>query len=60
MNEKQLIDELLDIPEENQTMEFKRLAGEKVVKKIIQTIVAFTNTDGGRIIIGIDDNSSRF
>ena len=55
MNEKQLIDELLDIPEENQTMEFKRLAGEKVVKKIIQTIVAFTNTDGGRIIIGIDD-----
>ena len=56
MSEDQIfIDTLLQIPEETQTIEFKRLAGDKVVKKIIETIVAFTNTEGGNIIIGIDD-----
>ncbi len=46
---------LLDIPEETQNIEFKELAGDKVVAKIIETIVAMANTDGGQIVIGIDD-----
>lgn len=50
-----LIKKILDIPEETQTIEFKRLDGEKLVTKVIQTIVAMTNTDGGIIFFGIDD-----
>ena len=46
---------ILNIPEETQTIEFKRLAGDKVVRKILQTIVAMANTDGGTIILGVDD-----
>ncbi len=49
------IEKILNIPEETQTIEFKRLSGSKVVKKIIQTIVAMANTDGGTIILGIED-----
>jgi len=49
------IEKILNIPEETQTIEFKRLNGEKVVAKVIQTIVAMANTDGGTIILGIDD-----
>lgn len=49
------LEELLKIPEETQTVEFKRISGDAVVSKIVKTAVAFTNTDGGRIIIGIDD-----
>lgn len=51
----ELIEKILNIPEETQTIEFKRLNGEKVVSKIIQTIVAMANTDGGVIIFGVDD-----
>jgi len=50
-----LITKILNIPEETQTIEFKRLGGEKVVSKIIQTIVAMANTDGGVIIFGVED-----
>ncbi|MDR0463074.1 MAG: putative DNA binding domain-containing protein [Pseudomonadales bacterium] len=50
-----LINDLLEIPEETQTIEFKRLDGEKVVSKILKTVVAFANTDGGSIVLGIDD-----
>ena len=49
------IEKILNIPEETQTIEIKRLDGNKVVKKIIQTIIAMANTDGGTIILGIDD-----
>lgn len=52
---KDLIKEILEIPAESQTIEFKRLTEEKVVAKIIETVVAMTNTDGGVIILGIDD-----
>ncbi len=50
-----IIDTILNIPEETQTIEFKRLYGDKIVKKVIETIVAMANTDGGTIIFGIDD-----
>lgn len=46
---------LLNIPEETQTIEFKRLNGDKIVRKVTETIVAMANTDGGIIIFGIDD-----
>lgn len=50
-----IIEKILNIPEETQTIEFKRLNGNKVVEKIIQTVVAMANTDGGIIILGIED-----
>lgn len=50
-----IIQELLEVPEETQTLEFKRLEGKNVVSKISETLVAMANTDGGRIVIGIDD-----
>jgi len=50
-----IVNTLLKIPEETQEIEFKRLDGEKVVPKVMRTIVAMANTDGGHIIIGIDD-----
>lgn len=55
MDEKGLINTLLQIPAESQTLEFKRLAGVKVVEKIVQTIVGMTNAEGGVLVIGIDD-----
>src|SRR5580692_534918 len=51
----ELLERLLAIPKETQTVEFKRLDGSRVVSKIAETIVAMANTDGGQIIIGIDD-----
>lgn len=50
-----LLTDILAIPLESQTLEFKRLAGDKVVAKTIETIVAMANTDGGVIVLGIDD-----
>ncbi|MCD6149619.1 putative DNA binding domain-containing protein [bacterium] len=52
---KKFIELILNVPEETQTIEFKRLNGDKVVRKIIQTIVAMANTDGGIIVLGIED-----
>lgn len=50
-----LIKKILDIPEESQDLEFKRLAEGGVVKDVLNTIVAMANTDGGIIILGVDD-----
>jgi len=47
MTNKNLLNQILNIPEETQTIEFKRLNGNKVIGKIIQTVVAMSNTDGG-------------
>lgn len=55
MNDQELIQDLLSIPLESQTIEFKRLSEEKVVTKVIETIVAMANTEGGAIVLGIDD-----
>lgn len=50
------IKDILDIPAEDRITEFKRLGNDKkVVQKIVETIVAMANTDGGRIILGIAD-----
>lgn len=53
--DKKLLEDILAVPSESQTLEFKRLAEEKVVAITIETIVAMANTEGGVIILGIDD-----
>lgn len=50
------IKDILDIPAEDRITEFKRLGNEqRIVSKTIETIVAMANTDGGTIILGVDD-----
>ena len=51
----ELIDDILSVEHESKTIEFKRVGGKKVVGKILETVVAMTNTDGGSILLGIDD-----
>lgn len=55
MTQKELIQSILNIPAESQTVEFKRLMGDRVVGKIIETIVAMANTDGGTVVLGVED-----
>ncbi len=55
MADQELIKVILQIPEESQTIEFKRLGGKKVVGKIIESIVAMANAEGGTIILGVED-----
>ena len=51
-----LIAQLLEIPEESNWIEFKRLNNSwRIVSKIIDTIVAMANSEGGFIILWIDD-----
>lgn len=49
----QFISELLKIDESNR-FEVKRVAGEKLTRAL-ETIVAFANTDGGFLVLGIED-----
>jgi ATP-dependent DNA helicase RecG len=53
-NEK-LIKHILVIPTEDNNIEFKRLGNDLKVAKVIESIVAMANTDGGFIIFGVDD-----
>lgn len=55
MTQEELIKSILAVPAETQTIEFKRLRGERIVGRIIETIVAMTNTDGGIIVLGVND-----
>lgn len=55
MDKKELLKLLLSIPEEDQEIEFKRLSGDGVVKKIIETVIGMANAEGGTIVLGIDD-----
>jgi len=52
---EKLVENILNIPAETQIIEFKRLSGKEVVKKIIRAIVGMANAEGGAIILGIDD-----
>jgi ATP-dependent DNA helicase RecG len=54
-NAQELIDTILAIPGEDRMTEFKRLGREEKVSKVIESIVAMANTDGGVIIFGVDD-----
>ncbi len=56
MTNDKIIETLLGIPSETRTVEFKRLgASSSVVEKTLQSIVAMANTDGGLLILGVDD-----
>ncbi|MCX6736672.1 MAG: putative DNA binding domain-containing protein [Candidatus Parcubacteria bacterium] len=55
MDKKELLKLLINVPEEDQTTEFKRLGGENAVRKIVETIVAMANAEGGTIVLGVDD-----
>ena len=50
----ELVEKILIIPSEDRTTEFKRLSVDNV-KKITESIVAMANTDGGIIVLGVDD-----
>lgn len=41
--------------DESKTLEFKRLAKGIEVTKCLQTLVAFANTAGGRLVLGMED-----
>jgi ATP-dependent DNA helicase RecG len=55
MSQEELIKNILTVPTESQTIEFKRLRDEKVVGRITETIVAMTNINGGIIVLGVSD-----
>lgn len=60
MTNKELVEMILNIPAESQTVEFKRLSPVKnEVERIVESVVALTNSDGGSIILGVEDPSKR-
>jgi len=51
-----LIEKLLQVPSESQTLEFKTLSHIKnEVERCVQSIVSMANTEGGLLVIGIED-----
>lgn len=57
MTNREVVQGVLSIPSESRTIEFKRLGKSRNegLDKTLQTIVAMANTDGGFIILGVDD-----
>ena len=55
MSNQELVEWILSISAEDRNIEFKRLGKNSVVKKVTETIVAMANTDGGLIVLGVDD-----
>ena len=51
----ELADLLLGLPE-SQQFEVKRVAGHKLTRAL-ETVVAFANTEGGFLVLGIEDES---
>ena len=43
---------------ENETTEFKLLLEKETGKEFLETVCAFSNTDGGIILLGVDDNGN--
>lgn len=50
-----LIENILQIPAEDRTTELKRLGKDFDITKALDSIVAMANTDGGFLILGVDD-----
>lgn len=58
MNElkQSILEQILSFPSETRTVEFKRLGSRnETIDKVLESVVAMSNTDGGLIVIGIDD-----
>jgi len=49
----QFIAKILALPE-SRTLDFKRVSG-KMVGKALETLCAFANTDGGALVLGVED-----
>ncbi len=61
MSDEELLQSILNIPAENQTIDFKRISHIKnSIDRILESIVAMTNTDGGFIILGVDDPEKKY
>jgi ATP-dependent DNA helicase RecG len=56
MTKEEIIDDILAIPVETRTIEFKRLGSRNEgVDRTLESIVAMANTDGGIMIFGVED-----
>lgn len=56
MTKEELIKTILNIPSESRTLEFKRLGSRnESLDRTLQSIVAMANTDGGTLILGVED-----
>ena len=56
MPPEKFLDTILAIPSETRTIEFKRLGSRnETIDRTLQSIVAMANTDGGLLILGVDD-----
>jgi len=56
MTKEELIKIILNIPSESRTLEFKRLGSRnESIDRMLQSIVAMANTDGGTLILGVED-----
>lgn len=56
MNKDEFIKQILAIPFESRTIEFKRIGSKnETIEKTLQSIVAMANTDGGIVVLGIED-----
>ncbi|MBL7131236.1 MAG: ATP-binding protein [Candidatus Omnitrophica bacterium] len=55
ISKEALIEKVLSIPAEDRVTEFKRLGSDFNVVKVCESIVAMANTDGGIVILGVDD-----
>lgn len=49
------INTILSVPAEDRTIEFKRVGSDLKVDKVIESVVAMSNTDGGNLVLGVDD-----
>ena len=52
---QKLIEGILSIPAEDRTIEFKRLGADLKSERVLESIVAMANTDGGTFVFGVDD-----
>ena len=51
----QIIKSILSLAHGSKTVEYGRIGGQKVVSKLLETVVAMANADGGHIFIGVSD-----
>lgn len=53
---KNILEQILSFSTETRTLEFKRLGSRnETVNRTLESIVAMANTDGGLIVLGVDD-----
>ena len=55
MSDQDIINKILTIPTEDETTEFKRVGSDLKVERVAESVGAMANTDGGILILGVDD-----